>query len=301
MFAYGSPATPPTSVAGEVKTPTRTQLWGTVLGTILVVTYYTLISAVAFGACDPFIRAYTFNWYEGHTVEYTITPAALPCLPLFSGILLGNLGVSVFLAAAAALWLFNVIPTFFLYLARFVFAWSFDRSFPSVFAKVHPTLRSPVYANVLVYILAIVSCALCWGWWIYGVFVLLDQIACLGWIFPDMFVALAAAVLPIVRPKIYKESPVSAWEVAGIPLCVIFGVLGFAGITLFIYAIIGLLSTGTEPVGGKTTTAGGVLTADIMFFAILTAIGLIIALICQFRAVKKGIPVSDVFSEIPPA
>jgi len=301
IFAYGSPATPPTAVAGEVKTPTRTQLWGTVLGTILVIVYYTLVSASAFGACDPFIRAYTFNWYEGYSKEYVITSATLPSLPLFAGILSGNIWVAGFLAASAAIWLFNVIPTFFLYLTRFAFAWSFDRSFPSVFAKVHPTLRSPLYANILVFILAVIGCALCWGWWIYSAFTLLDQVACLGWIFPDMFVALAAAVLPVVRPDLYKESAISAWEIAGIPLCIIFGILGFFGISFFIYAIFGLITTGLIPAAGGTIKTGGTLTADLIFFVAFMTLGLIIALSYQYMATKKGIPVSEIFKKIPPA
>ena len=302
MFAYGSPATPPTAVAGEVKTPTKTQLWGTVIGTILVVIYYTLISATAFGACDPFIRAYTYNFYEGYArQEYKITPVATPCLPLFAGVLSGNMMIAAFFAASAAIWLFNVIPTFFLYLTRFIFAWAFDRSFPSIFAKVHPTLRSPIYANLLVFVLAVIGCAMCWGWWIYGVFTLLDQVACLGWIFPDMFVALAAAILPLVRPDLYEASPISAWEIAGIPLCTIFGILGFFGISLFIYSITGLITTGLVPAAGVMVKSGGVLTPDVVFFIALLSIGLAIALAHQFRAAKKGIPVSEIFKEVPPA
>lgn len=289
IWAYGSPGTPPTAVAGEVKTPTRTQLWGTVLGCVLIAAYYTSVSATMFGACDPFIRAYTFNSYKGFASQYTITPAATPCLPLFAGVLTGNFGLAAFFAASAAIWLFNDIPPFYLYMTRFIFAWSFDRSFPSVFAKVHPTLRSPIYANVLVFILSVLACIMCWGWWIYGVFTLLDQVACLAWIFPDMFVALAVAVLPLVRTKIYKESPISAWEIAGVPLATILGILGFFGIGLFVFLVIGTLAPGGTP------------TPDIMFFTAMMAIGLVIALVYQFRAAKKGIPISDVFSEIPPA
>jgi len=301
MFAYGSPATPPTAVAGEVKTPTKTQLWGTVIGTILVVIYYTLVSALAFGACDPFIRAYTFNFYEGYAKEYTITPAALPCLPLFAGILSGNMTLAIVFAVSAAVWLFNVIPTFFLYLTRFIFAWAFDRTFPRIFAEVHPTLRSPIYANILVFILAVIACGMCWGWWIYKVFVLLDQVACLGWVFPDLFVALAAAVLPLVRRDLYKTSPISAWEIAGIPICTIFGILGFFGISMFVFAIFGLISTGSVPFGPKIVKSGGVLTADLLFFIASLTIGLVISLIYQYKAAKEGIPVSDIFREIPPA
>ena len=289
IWAYGSPATPPTSVAGEVKTPTKTQLFGTVVGTILIATYYVLVSTLCYGACDPFIRAYTFNFYEGFADQYTITPKATPCLPLFAGVLSGNLGIAAFLAASAAVWLWNDIPPFFLYLTRFVFAWAFDRSFPGVFAAVHPTLRSPINANILITILSIIAVVLCWGWWIYGIFTLLDNVACLAWIFPDMFVALAAAVLPIVRPEIYRESPISAWEIAGVPLTTIFGIVSFFGIGLFVYLVTGTIAPGGAP------------TPDILLFVAMLAIGLAVALICQFRAVKKGIAVSEIFRTIPPA
>jgi len=289
IFAYGSPATPPTSVAGEVKVPTKTQMLGTVLGTIFVVFYYTAISATMYAACDPFIRAYTFNFIYGYWDEYTITPRVTPTIPLFAGILTQNLGLATFYAVAAALWLWNVIPTFFIYLSRFIFAWAFDRVFPMFFAKVHPTLRSPIYANLLVLILGIIACLLCWGWWIYKVFTLLDNVACLGWIFPDMFVSLAATVAPIVRPDVYKESPISTWKILGIPVISIVGILSFAGISLIIYMVIG------------TLTPGGIATPDIMLFVGMIAIGLIICTAFWYRNIKKGIPVSEIYRAIPPA
>ena len=116
-----------------------------------------------------------------------------------------------------------------------------------------------------------------------------------------MFVALAAAVLPVVRPDLYKESAISAWEIAGIPLCIIFGILGFFGISFFIYAIFGLITTGLIPAAGGTIKTGGTLTADLIFFVAFMTLGLIIALSNQYMAMKKGIPVSEIFKKIPPA
>ena len=290
IWAYGSPATPPTAVAGEVTIPTKTQIFGTVLGTALIATYYVVVSTVMFGACDPFIRAYTFNYYEGYTDLYKITPVITPNLPFFAGILTGNLGLAAFYAASAAIWLWNDIPPFFLYLTRFVFAWAFDRCFPSIFAKIHPTWRSPIYANILVTILAIIACAMCWGWWIYGIFTLLDNVACFGWIFPDMFVALAAAVFPIVRPELYKASPVSKYEIAGIPLITIFGIASFFGMSLFVYLVVATFAFG--PAGPSP---------DLWLTVAMFTIGLIISLYYQFKARKMGIPVHEIFREVPPA
>jgi len=289
IWAYGSPATPPTAVAGEVTTPTKTQLIGTVGGVMLIVAYYVAISGLMFAAMDPFIRAYTFNFYKGLTDQYTITRSVTPSIPLFAGILTQNFGLAAFYAAACAIWLWNDMPPFILYMSRFIFAWAFDRSFPEFFARVHPTLRSPLNANILNFILSLIALFMCWGWWIYGVFTLLDNVACLAWIFPDMFVALAAAALPIVRPEIYKESPTSAWKIAGVPAEMIFGVLAFFGMGLFVYLVTGTIVPGGSP------------TPDIMLFMSVMAIGLIISLACQYINVKKGVPVSEIFRAIPPA
>ncbi len=289
IWAYGSPATPPTSVAGEVKTPTKTQLLGTVLGTFFIMLYYTTVTAAMYAACDPFIRAYTYNFVYGYWDQYEITPQVTPSLPLFAGILTGNLGLAAFYAASAAIWLWNDIPPFFIYLTRFVFAWAFDRTFPSIFARVHPTLRSPIYANALVFILSVIAAIMCWGWWIYGVFALLDNVACLAWIFPDMFVALAATVAPIVRPDIFKESPISAWTVAGIPIVSIFGIFAFAGIGLFVYLVV------------ATIAPGGIVTPDILLFVGMLALGLIICTAYWYYNMRRGIPVSEIYKALPPA
>jgi len=289
IFAYGSPATPPTAVAGEVKTPTKSQIIGTVGGCILIAIYYVLVSSLCYGACDPFIRAYAFNYYKGYSSAYKITPNLTPSLPLMAGILSQNFGLAALFAASAAIWLWNDMPSFILYMSRFIFAWAFDRSFPEVFAKVHPTLRSPIYANILNFILSVLACVMCWGWWIYGIFTLLDNVAVWAWIFPDMFVGLACAALPLIRPEIYKESPTHAWRFLGCPLEYIFGVLGFAGMGLFVWLVTG------------TLTPGGTPTPDIMLITVMLAIGLLISMIYQHRAAKKGIPVSDIFKAIPPA
>jgi len=289
IWAYGSPGTPPTTVAGEVKTPTRTQLIGTAGGCVAIAIFYVLISSLCYGAADPFIRAYTFNFYKGYSSQYTITHNVTPSLPLMAGILSQNFGLAAFFAASAAIWLWNDMPPFILYMSRFIFAWSFDRSFPELFARVHPTLRSPLNANILNFVLSLIACVMCWGWWIYGIFTLLDNVACWAWIFPDMFVGLACLALPIVRVDVYKESPTYAWRLFGCPLEYIFGVLAFAGMSLFVWLVTGTLAPGGMP------------TPDIMLIVIIMAVGLIISLAYQHRAAVKGIPVSEIFREIPPA
>jgi len=289
IWAYGSPATPPTAVAGEVKMPTKTQVFGTVGGIIFIVAYYIAISGLMFGAADPFIRAYAFNFYKGLTKQYTITPSVTPSIPLFAGILTRNFGLASFYAASVAIWLWNDMPPFTLYMSRFIFAWAFDRSFPEFFSRVHPTLRSPINANILNFILSLIALFLCWGWWIYGIFTLLDNVACLAWIFPDMFVGLAAAALPIMRPEVYKESPSSSWKIGGAPLEMIFGILSFFGMGLFVFLVTGTIAPGGRP------------TPDIMLFVSVMAIGLLISEIMQYINIQRGVPVSEIFRAIPPA
>jgi len=289
LWAGSCLGTAPTAVAGEVKTPTKTQLWGTVFGAALVCIHNVLLSTTMFHACDPFIRAYTFNFYEGYAKEYTITPNIMPLAPLFAGVLTGNMWLATFYAASTAIWLWNDIPAFFLYVTRFMFAWAFDRTFPRIFAEVHPTLRTPLYANILTFVLSIVGSTLCMGWWIYGIFTLFDQICMFGWILPTVFVDVAAAVLPILRPDIYKESPIATWTIAGIPLITILGVIGFTTMLWFTFLVMGSLMPTGKP------------TPDVALIVALSALGLLISLSYQAYMKKKGIPVSEVFKVIPPA
>jgi len=293
IWAYGSPATPPTAVAGEVAIPTKTQLIGTFLGTVFIALYYVTVTTVMYAACDPFIRAYTFcyvNTYPDGTrfwADWSITPQVTPSLPLFAGILTGNLGLAAFYAASAAIWLWNDIPPFFLYLTRFIFAWAFDRMFPSFLTKVHPTLRSPIYANAVVLILSIIACILCWNWFIYGIFVLLDNVACFGWIFPDMIVALAAIIAPMARPDIYKETPLAEWKVGPIPLITLIAIPAFFGISLFVWMVLATFSAGP--------------TYDLLLVVGWMTLGLIIFAAYWYRNQTKGIPVAEIFKSLPPA
>ncbi|MFX0201404.1 MAG: hypothetical protein ACFFCW_35255, partial [Candidatus Hodarchaeota archaeon] len=293
IWAYGSPATPPTSVAGEVSVPSKTHILGTTLGTVLIASYYVSVSAAMYRACDPFIRAYSYNQVHGYWDQYTITPKITPSLPFFAGVLSGNLGLSAFFAASAAIWLWNDIPPFFLYLTRFIFAWSFDRTFPTYFAEVHPTLQSPLRANILVLILSILACILCWNWWVYGYFTLLDNVACLAWIFPDMFVALAATVAPLVRPNVYKESPIAAWKIGSIPIISIIGPLAFGGITTFVFLVAATLVV--------TPTGLVAFTPDILLVVGWLVLGLIITAAFWGYNQRKGIPVSEIYRVLPPA
>ena len=287
IWAYGSPATPPTAVAGEVSIPTKTQLIGTFLGTVFIALYYVVVSTVMYAACDPFIRAYTFNYLNKYWDEYTITPKVTPSLPLFAGILTGNLGLAAFYAASAAIWLWNDIPPFFLYLTRFIFAWAFDRMFPTILTKVHPTLRSPIYANFVVFILSVIACILCWNWFIYGIFVLLDNVACFGWILPDMVVALAAIFAPVVRPDIYKETPLAAWKVGPIPLITLVAIPAFFGMSLFVCMVLATFAMGPTP--------------DLLLVVVWITIGLIIFAGYWYYNQNRGIPVSEIFKSLPPA
>ena len=287
--AYGSPATPTTAVAGEVKIPTKTQLIGTLVGVVLIAAYYITISGVVYAACDPFVRAYTFNYFEGYSKEYTITPNAYPTIQLFAGILSGNPGLAIYYSIAIAVWLWNDLPPWWLYLTRFVFSWAFDRSFPSVFAQVHPTLRSPINANVLILILGLISCAMFMGWWLYGIFVFLDQITVVGMLFPDFLVGLSTAHFPLSKPEIFKASPVSAWTIGGIPIAYIIGILGFGSAFPLLILAFSLLAP------------GGALTVDLVFTTVVMAIGIIIATVMHNKAYSKGIPVHEIYSTLPPA
>ena len=296
IWAYGSPATPPTAVAGEVKIPTKTQMVGTVLGTFFIMAYYVSVTTTMFAACDPFIRAYTFNFLNGYDAEYTITPKITPNLPFFAGILTGNLGLAAFYAASAAIWLWNDIPPFYLYLTRFVFAWAFDRIFPTFFAKVHPTLRSPIYANLLILILSIASCIMCWGWWIYKVFWFLDQVACWSWIFPDMFVALAAVLAPVAREDIFKESPLAGVKFLGIPVkywMAVIGICAFFGMGLFVFLV-----QGTFYASGVATVR---VTADLLLVVGWLTLGVIIFSVYWYYNQARGIPVHEIYKALPPA
>jgi amino acid transporter len=169
---------------------------------------------------------------------------------------------------------------------RYLFAQSFDRILPSKIAYVEPRTRTPLVALLIMVVGSIVWAA--WqlanpSLWTYITSAAFSTLAVV------IGVCAAGAIFPYRMPDAYKQSPAAKFNVGGIPLITIVGILGigsqlFLGYYYVTVAALGNLGTSTS------------------MFAL---IGIAVLLIIYYFGVKwyrnqRGTRIAFAFREIPP-
>jgi amino acid transporter len=269
-------------MGGEIKNPSKGMVWSITISAILIIFYYSFIGVMVYRAFGEFISQYAFCAYEVPEKLGAIVPNyPSPLLPTFAAALApGRHLLQMVMALSAAIWLLNDIPAFFLVCSRLVFSWSFDRFFPEKVAEVNDRFHSPHYAILLTTIGGLVGVFICHG----GAWTAALETTML-YIFAVMFGCMAAAVTPYVRREVYERSIM--WEIGGVPLMTIAGILGFGGNFLLLFiAGAGLLKEGLT---------------DMMIAAVWMSLGLILFLAYYAYNIRRGVDVKTIYTEIPPA
>ena len=187
-------------------------------------------------------------------------------------------------------WIFtliNLAQTYFFYCSRIIFAWSFDRIIPEKVCYIHPKLRSPIIAILIIALIAelgVIDAA------IGGV-----MGAQLNFVFFAVCTQLvpvsAITLFPFLKPDLFENSSAFVHRRIGkVPVITIVG-----GITLA-YLIWMLVASFLFPaVGGRIgpgtlgTLAGFIISGFIVFY-IARAV----------RLKKEGIDIKWTFQSIPP-
>lgn len=267
------------SVAGEVRSPLRAQLLGTIAanvvgGAIMALFFYLIISRVgldlvgAFGFynfVDPGKSPFPFPLY-GHVLPGII--AGSPWLAIllgwatFTGMFIGTLNLQI-------------------WATRYIFAWSFDRLLPQWASNVHPRTHAPVNALLMVGIISL-------GFMLLLVFDPALTFVATGLLQEVLFVvvSIAGIILPWRMPELYKGSIKK--EVAGVPVITIVGVISLLFNLLMVYYFL------TNGAYGATSTtswqfAGALVASGVLYYAGSKLVN---------RA--KGIDLNLAFREIPP-
>jgi amino acid transporter len=170
-----------------------------------------------------------------------------------------------------------------------IFALAWDRMFPMTFAKVNEKYHIP-FNNIMLqtvmalfFIAVIDSNVLGLGSWIGG---LMGMLYTSCWI-TFMVTSIAAAVFPWRRPEMYKASPIAKWQVAGIPVITICGVINIGFMATLAYANLVIPIVG----GGNLMSIGALVSfyiaSAIMFFAF------------KYYRKSQGIDINAIYKEIP--
>ena len=154
IFAYWGLLTP-VYMGSEVKEPSKSMFMGCVGSSLLVVIYYFincyLFHSLYGGQMGLLIQAYNFAYHyvAAGKAEWKINPGLYMVFPMLTAPLYPNLAIRVIAVLQALFGLMSDIPAFQVVCSRAIFAWSFDRFFPEVFAAVNDRFGSPHWALLL--------------------------------------------------------------------------------------------------------------------------------------------------------
>jgi len=284
------------AVGGEIKTPSKTMIYGGILAPLLVMILYTVMAYSLAGAYGSFISAYEFvagltpgspgadvTWAEVLEIHpsYPSSPM-LASIPLFQAVYSGGAGDVVstaLISFATALWLFNGPPAFMVGASRMIFAGAFDRLLPEAFAAVNERFHSPHWAVTFSALVGIFYTVMNhFGHWVVlvsseGLMVIAFSLS-----------SLAAIVYPYVRSDIWERG--LRLKIGPIPLVTLLGLVAFP---MFLYATLIAISGLSRGWQGMAFYVG--------FYTVF----LLVAVAQYAYNLSRGVDIRLIYSEIPPA
>jgi basic amino acid/polyamine antiporter, APA family len=279
---------------GEVRGATdfKRNFWG--MGWALIAT--TVLGAVFFLLINKTI---TWDWYMNangawwnYRWGYTDVTPPLPIWPypaLLAVFMTPARIVQFIVVLAMSAWWFGWSGTVFLSSTRVIFAAAFDRLLPEKVAEVEPRTRTPIYALVLMVVPALLVSAL-FAWNIFD-FQTLTLCSTLVIAVTYLGSTIAAILLPYIKKDLYNASPIAKYNVAGIPLITIAGVIFGAFLIYLLYQW--LIDPNALYGIGLSNTSSVIYMLSMYLLALAIYLG--------FKAYRKrqGIDINKIYEEIP--
>jgi len=159
---------------------------------------------------------------------------ALPVWPypaLFAAFLSSSRVLQFLVIALMSLWWFGWSGTVFLSSTRVIFAAAFDRLLPEKVAEVDDRTGTPIYALLLMVVPSIVVAYM----FSYNIASFQSLTLCSTLVIAVTYLGttISAIVLPYRKPELYRASPIAKYNVLGIPLITVAGVI-FGGFLVFL-------------------------------------------------------------------
>ena len=277
----------PTFFAGEVKQAENTLLTGS-WASLIVTWAIFVLGALLLQRLVPleWIAAESFL---GQTPAAGVT--AMPWITFYAAILSPSFPLVLIVAIAWIYTLINLAQTYFFYCSRIIFAWSFDRLIPEAVCWIHPTLRSPIWAILIIAVVAEVgiidSSGLLWAGSVMGA-----QLNFVFFAVVTMFVPVIAMTLfPYLKPDLYQNaSAMVRRKLGSVPLITVVG-----GITLT-YMVWMVIASFLYPAVG-----GGINATKLAVLAGLVVTGLAVFYGARaYRLSREGIDINWTFQSVPP-
>ncbi len=232
------------------------------------------------------------TWLTVNVVGYPFIQASIalgsswplvapPWAIVFVSMLTNNVGLLLILQLGWLAFFPWAIGQGFLTSTRYVFAFSFDRAFPTMFADISERFHFPIKAMLLSFAGQIIFLVFTAFTTIVGAFLNLTAIMVLVWAVGS----LAAILLPYRKKEIAQIVPGSKWK---IPLMSIMGSISFVLMCAVFY-----FACTTQLVGPSTPASAAAL---IMIFVV----GGVIFGLRSLQLKRQGFSLKAVYSEIPP-
>jgi amino acid transporter len=159
---------------------------------------------------------------------------ALPVWPypaLFAAFLTSNKLIQFLVVALMSLWWFGWCGTVFLSSTRVIFAAAFDRLLPEKVAEVDERTGTPINALLLMVVPSILVAYL----FSYNIASFQSFTLCSTLVIAVTYLGttISAILLPYVKPDMYKSSPIAQYNIFGIPLITVAGLI-FGGFLVFL-------------------------------------------------------------------
>jgi len=261
-------------ISGEVRNVKHGMFWGVLVALLICgILDVTGLHFVVQAEGYPFAQA-SFALFGAGKFSLGVSPWS----PLFVPAVLGNPYLSSFVEIGFLLFNFWWAAGLAICISRYIFAFSFDRVLPTVFADVNDRLHVPLKAVGLTMVIAVILTAIA----IYTTYIgqLLNTVTI--WAIVWILVGISAIVLPFWRKQFTSGLP------GGRVLLPLFGVLTVIGMGATFY-----WSVTNPAIGPSTPGSTGLLVA-------IFGIAVVIYLARYFYFKGKGLDLIKGQMEIPP-
>ncbi|HYW00697.1 MAG TPA: amino acid permease [Candidatus Acidoferrum sp.] len=285
-IVYATLAFPNSAVytAGETKRPMKAIPVALGLGVVVICVSTYLMGFVTYGVFGfNFIQATAFYGFSGATGYPLPAP---PFTNLFFGILFNNAALNAFMLLSAEAWELLLMVSCSFIASRLVFSLAFDRVIPSGFADISERFHTPLKANIIAGIGAIVFLVAS-AYNFLGTYV--NSIV--AWTSVYLIVMLTATIFPFIKKATFESFPPPAnKKIGGFPIMSIAGIFGTIAILVVFYELF------ASPVVG--VSSGSIVSSFIV--VLVYGIGFAIYYAAKIYNKKQGIDLGFVFKEIPP-
>jgi basic amino acid/polyamine antiporter, APA family len=263
----------------------------TILGILLL---YAISKTIGW---DFYVQAGGAWW--NYIWGFTTDAPALPVWPypaLLAAFLTTNRLLQFLVVALMSLWWFGWSGTVFLSSTRVIFAAAFDRLLPERVAKLNERTGTPIYALLLMVVPSIVVAYL----FAYNIANFQSLTLCSTLVIAVTYLGttIAAIILPYKKPDLYKASPIAKYNVFGIPLITVAGVI-FGGFLIFLLYQWIFDPNALYGIGYSINDAGYKNGTSIIYMLSNYVLAAVIYFGFKYFRKRSGIDIDKVHQEIP--